>query len=113
MKTRRQLRQRRHKGVRKQISGTAEKPRLNVFRSNSHIYAQLIDDVAGVTLAAANDLSIKSGKPVEKAAKVGEELAKQAKAKKITTVIFDRGGYKYHGRVKSLADGARSGGLEF
>ncbi|HMU70131.1 MAG TPA: 50S ribosomal protein L18 [Chitinophagales bacterium] len=103
--------------IRKKIAGTAECPRLAVFRSNKEIYVQLIDDVAGHTLCAAssNDKQGKAytGTKVEKAAAVGKQIAAQAQAKGITTVIFDRGGYLYHGRVKSLADGAREGGLQF
>ena len=109
-------RQRRHKRVRGKISGTPERPRLNVFRSNSHIYAQLIDDVNGVTLCSAS--SVKkgfegSGGNKEGARKVGLMIAERAKAKGIEKVVFDRGGYIYHGRVKELAEGAREGGLEF
>ncbi len=91
------------------------RPRLAVFRSNRYIYAQLIDDVAGSTLAAASsrESGVTSGKPVDTAAKVGELLAERATAKKIKKVVFDRGGYQYHGRVAALADGARKGGLTF
>jgi large subunit ribosomal protein L18 len=106
--------QKRHKHIRKTVSGTMERPRLVVARSNVHIYAQIIDDVTGVTLASASDLKLKAkGTPVVKAQAVGEQLAQIAKEKNITKVVFDRGGYKYHGRVKALADGARTGGLEF
>jgi len=111
----------RHHRVRMKLSGTADKPRLCVFRSNGHIYGQLIDDVAGKTLIAASDVKTKSGKKGDKqdfakiaAAKaVGLDLAKLALAKGIKQVVFDRGGYIYTGRVKALADGGREGGLEF
>lgn len=114
-----QDRQKRHLRVRKKISGTAEAPRLCVYRSTEHIYAQIIDDVAGTTLIAASTLEkgVKeqlSDKTKTDAAKlVGETLAKKALAKGIETVVFDRGGYIYTGRVASLADGAREGGLKF
>ena len=106
---------RRHKRVRAKISGTPERPRLNVFRSDSNIYAQVIDDVAGVTLCSASSLEkgFGSGSNCEAAKKVGQAVAERAKAKGITTVVFDRGGYVYHGRVQALAEGAREGGLEF
>ena len=106
----------RHARVRSKITGTAERPRLDVFRSNSHIYAQLIDDVKGVTLAAAasNEKDFgASGGNCEGARKVGKLIAERAKKKKISEVVFDRGGYIYHGRVKELAEGAREGGLKF
>ena len=106
----------RHKRVRGKISGTPEIPRLDVFRSNAHIYVQIIDDVNGVTLAAAssNEKGFEGlGSNSEAAAKVGKLLAERAKAKGIENVCFDRGGYLYHGRVKALADGAREGGLNF
>ncbi len=106
----------RHKRVRAKISGTPQCPRLNVFRSTKHIYAQIIDDVNGVTLAAASSLSKDfegDGGNVEGAKKVGELVAKHAIEKGITEVVFDRGGYLYHGRVKELAEGAREGGLKF
>lgn len=103
----------RKKRVRATISGTAERPRLSVFRSNSHIYAQLIDDVNGVTLAQASDLKSKNGNKTESASAVGKAIAEAAKKAKITTCVFDRNGYKYHGRVKALAEGAREGGLQF
>jgi large subunit ribosomal protein L18 len=110
------LRTARHKRVRAKISGTPERPRLNVFRSTKHIYAQIIDDVNGVTLASASSLSKGfegDGGNVEGAKKVGELIAKNAVEKGITNVVFDRGGYLYHGRVKELAEGAREGGLKF
>lgn len=106
----------RHKRVRSKISGTPETPRLDVFRSNAHIYAQIIDDVNGVTLAAASSVEKGfegSGGNIEGAGKVGKLIAERAKAKGIDTVVFDRGGYVYHGRVKALAEGAREGGLDF
>lgn len=107
-------RQRRHARVRIKIFGTSEKPRLSVYRSLSHIYSQIIDDQTSKTLVAASDLDLKeAGAKVNKAAAVGALLAKKAKVKGITTVIFDRGAYKYHGRVKFLADAAREGGLKF
>ncbi len=113
-------RQRRRQRIRKHVSGTAERPRLAVFRSNRHIYAQVIDDDRGVTLAAACSLSpeirermseLKGKKAVAEA--VGKLVAERAKAKGVTKVAFDRGGFLYHGRVKALADGAREGGLDF
>ena len=106
----------RHKRVRAKISGTPERPRLNVFRSNTNIYAQIIDDVNGVTLVSASSLD-KSFEGAtghkEAARKVGQLLAERAKDKGIVNVVFDRGGYIYHGRVQELAEGAREGGLEF
>jgi large subunit ribosomal protein L18 len=106
---------RKHARVRKKIEGTAEKPRLCVFRSNKNIEAQIIDDVKGVTLVSASSTQLKlaDGGNCEGAAKVGAELAKKAKAKGVTKVCFDRNGYLYHGRVAALADAAREGGLEF
>ena len=109
-------RQKRQKRVRAKITGTAACPRLNVYRSLSHIYAQLIDDVAGVTLATASTVEkefTEYGGNKEAAHKVGEALAKRALEKKIKNVVFDRGGYIYHGRVKELAEAAREAGLEF
>ena len=114
--TRQQARARRHKRVRKQIFGTAERPRLVVFRSNRGIEAQLVDDIAGRTLAAANWLQLKKsfkGSKSEQATEVGKLLAQSAKKAGIERVVFDRGGYLYHGRVKALAEAAREGGLEF
>ena len=111
-----QARLRRHTRVRGKVSGTAERPRLNVYRSLNHIYAQIIDDVKGVTLVAASsvekDFGMTGGNK-EAAKKVGELVAKRAAEKGITEVVFDRGGYVYHGRVKELAEGAREGGLKF
>jgi large subunit ribosomal protein L18 len=111
----RQARIRRHKRVRKTLSGTAERPRLVVFRSNRGIEAQLIDDIAGKTLAASSSLGLKSfkGNKVDQAAEVGKSLAAAAKSAGIESAVFDRGGYLYHGRVKALADAAREGGLKF
>jgi len=112
----RQARIRRHKRVRKGVSGTAERPRLVVFRSNRGIEAQLVDDVAGKTLAAAGSLGLAKsfkGNKVAQAAEVGKALASAAKSAGIETAVFDRGGYLYHGRVKALADAAREGGLKF
>ena len=109
------VRARRHLRVRAKISGTAECPRLVVFRSNKHIEAQLIDDTKGMTLACTSSVQLKlaNGSNCEAAAKVGAELAKRALAKGIEVVAFDRGGYLYHGRVAALADAAREGGLKF
>ncbi len=113
------LRSKRHRRVRKKISGTADRPRLNVFRSLANIYAQVIDDERGHTLVAASTLdpeiksAIKSGGNVEAARLVGHLIGKRALEKGIHTVVFDRGGYKYHGRVAALADGAREAGLKF
>ncbi len=100
--------------IRKKVQGTAQRPRLSVFRSNKYIYAQLIDDVAGVTLAQASSFEAaiaQTGNKSEQSANVGKLLAERAKAAGVETVVFDRAGYLYHGRVKSLADGAREGGL--
>jgi len=106
-----------HLRVRKSINGSAQLPRLSVFRSNKEIYAQLIDDANGQTLASANsrqkDLQAQQGNKTEMAAMVGKTLAQKAKDLGIETCVFDRGGYLYHGRVKALADGAREGGLKF
>ncbi|MCK8491801.1 50S ribosomal protein L18 [Spirosoma sp. RP8] len=117
MATNKQERRQRIKyGIRAKVSGTAERPRLSVFRSNKAIYAQLIDDVAGNTLAAVSSVELKSeveGNTVETAKKVGQRLAEKALAKNIDTVVFDRNGYLYHGKVKALADAAREGGLKF
>ena len=106
----------RHARVRGKISGTPERPRLCVFRSESNIYAQIIDDVAGNTLCAASTVEKEfegNGGNVEAAKKIGNKIAERALAKGIDTVVFDRGGYVYHGRVQALADGAREGGLKF
>ncbi|AYV68874.1 50S ribosomal protein L18 [Niallia circulans] len=112
-----QVRKKRHARVRSKLSGTEARPRLNVFRSNKHIYAQLIDDVNGVTIASASsldkELNLESTGNLEAAVKIGELVAKRAVEKGIKSVVFDRGGYLYHGRVKALADAARENGLEF
>lgn len=106
-------RKRRHAKVRSKISGTAQRPRLSVYRSNKAIYAQLIDDNAGVTLASASDVTTSKGTGVERAQQVGKEIAKAAQAKNISTVVFDRGGNLYAGRIKALAEAAREAGLTF
>jgi len=107
-------RKRIHLRIRKRLVGTAEKPRLSVFRSNKSIYCQLIDDINGVTLASASSLGgKKTGNKVDQSAEIGRQIAAKAKALKIESIVFDRGGYLYHGRVKALADGAREGGLVF
>jgi large subunit ribosomal protein L18 len=113
--TARQLRERRRRRIRGKVAGTAERPRLAVFRSNSGISAQLIDDQAGKTLAAAGRHGLKSfkGSKTDQAKEVGKLLAANAKSAGIETCVFDRGGYRYHGKVKALADGAREGGLRF
>jgi large subunit ribosomal protein L18 len=113
--TSRQLRERRHKRVRKHISGTAERPRLVVFRSNRGIAAQLVDDTVGRTLAAASSVDLRGGTGTksDQAAEVGKLLAANAKKADVKSAVFDRGGYLYHGRVKALAEAAREGGLEF
>jgi large subunit ribosomal protein L18 len=108
----REARVRRHRRVRKKVRGTAERPRLAVFRSNRHIYAQLVDDGAARTLASASDVGITDGDKSARAKRVGQALAEQAKAAGVERVVFDRGGRLYHGRVKALADAAREGGLE-
>jgi large subunit ribosomal protein L18 len=111
-----QKRDRRHNRIRAKVLGTLERPRLSVFRSNKFIYAQIIDDEAGKTLASASDKAIKKAKNAGKvvgAKAVGTEIAKLAKEKNITKVVFDRGGYLYTGRVKAVSEGAREGGLSF
>jgi large subunit ribosomal protein L18 len=110
-----QKRKRRHRRVRGRVQGNAARPRLCVFRSSKGIYAQVIDDDAGVTLASASTLTLDgaSGSKSERAAEVGKLVAQRAREAGIAKVVFDRGGYLYHGRVKALADGAREGGLEF
>jgi len=120
MKSRRILR---HRSIRQKVAGTTQVPRLFVFRSNKHIYPQLIDDVKGITIVSFSDLKLPLSKSktsnspkitkIEKSYQVGENIAKVAISKKIKRVVFDRGGYKYHGRVKALAQGARKGGLVF
>ena len=117
--TSRELRERRHRRLRGYLSGTPGRPRLNVFRSGKHIYAQIIDDLAGHTLVSAStiDTELRGGldeqKKIEQASAVGKAVAERARAAGITKVVFDRGGYKYHGRVKAVAEGAREGGLDF
>jgi large subunit ribosomal protein L18 len=113
-------RKRRHVRVRSKVSGTAARPRLNVFRSSAHIYAQLIDDIQGHTLAAASDLEQEvkdrageGAKKADRAKAVGEVIAERAKTAGVEAVVFDRGGFLYHGRIKAVADGAREGGLKF
>ena len=113
------LRKKRHRRVRYKVTGTAERPRLNVSRSLQHIYAQLIDDTTGRTLAAASTVEsdvrgdLKNGGNIEAAKTVGKQIAQRAQENGITSVVFDRGGYKYHGRIQALADSAREGGLQF
>ena len=112
-KSRAEKRVRRHLRVRKAVQGTAARPRLVVFRSLKHITAQLVDDDAARTLATVTSTKVGEGKKSEKSLEVGKQIAVVAKEKGITKVVFDRGGYQYHGRVKAVADGAREGGLEF
>jgi large subunit ribosomal protein L18 len=112
-KTREQQRYRRHLRVRKKVTGTAERPRLVIFRSLKHISAQLVDDVSRRTIATVTSTTLETGKKTEKSTEVGKMIAAKAKDAGITKVVFDRAGYKYHGRVKAVADGAREGGLEF
>ena len=104
---------RRHTRVMKRVSGISSRPRLSVFRSNKFIYAQLIDDESGTTIAAASDRGLADGSKTDRAATVGNNLAEAARLKGITSAVFDRGGYRFAGRVKALAEGARSNGLEF
>ena len=110
-------RRRRHLRVRKKVQGTPERPRLVVFRSSKHIYAQVVDDSRGVTLLGASDrsegIAVEGGGKVAKSTALGKLVAEKAKAQGITRVVFDRGGFQYHGRIKAVADGARNGGLEF
>jgi large subunit ribosomal protein L18 len=111
-KTKRESLHRRHARVRKKVRGEADRPRLAVFRSNRHIYAQLIDDRQAVTLAAASDGEVTGDNPIDRAKAVGELIASRAKEAGIEQAVFDRGGFQYHGRVAAVADGAREGGLE-
>lgn len=115
--SRNEMRLERHKRIRKSLSGNSDRPRLNVFRANANITAQIIDDTKGITLVSAStlekELNIKNGGNVEAAKIIGAEIAKRAKKAKIDKVVFDRGGYLYHGRVKALAEAARENGLEF
>jgi large subunit ribosomal protein L18 len=110
-------RKKRHARVRSKLSGTAARPRLNVFRSNKHVYAQVIDDMSGVTLVSAStmekDINLESTSNLEAAKFIGELVAKRAVEKGISAVVFDRGGYLYHGRIQALADAARENGLQF
>jgi large subunit ribosomal protein L18 len=112
---RNEIRQRIHVRIRRKLAGTTERPRLNVYRSLNHIYAQLIDDQTGVTVVSAStmELKIKTGGNVASAKEVGKAVAERAVAKGVKKVVFDRGGYLYHGRIKALADAAREAGLEF
>ncbi len=112
---RNEIRKRIHARIRQKLSGTAERPRLNVYRSLNHIYAQVIDDQKGETLASASTLALKlkTGSNVAAAKEVGKAVAELAKGKGVTKVVFDRGGFLYHGRIKALADAAREAGLEF
>lgn len=112
---RNEIRRRIHMRIRRKLSGTAERPRLNVFRSLNHIYAQLIDDVSGTTLASASTLALKAGTGgnVAAAKQIGTAIAERAREKGVRQVVFDRGGFLYHGRIKALADAAREAGLEF
>jgi large subunit ribosomal protein L18 len=110
---RNEIRKRIHDRIRRKIAGTAERPRLNVYRSMNHIYAQVIDDAAGVTIASASTIKSKTGGNVAAAKEIGKTIAERAKEKGVTKVVFDRGGYLYHGRIKALADAAREAGLEF
>src|SRR5262245_2262492 len=117
IRTQADRRRRRHLRVRKKVAGTAERPRLVVFRSSKHIYAQVVDDAKGVTIVGGSDRT-EGVKPegngkVAKSFALGRHIAEQAKSKGISKVVFDRGGYQYHGRIKAVADGARKGGLEF
>ena len=114
-KDRSQIRVKKHMKLRNRFAGTAERPRLSVYRSNMHIYAQIIDDVHGTTLVACSsvDMKLANGGNVEAAKAVGAEVAKRALAANITKVVFDRGGYVYHGRVQALAEAAREAGLDF
>jgi large subunit ribosomal protein L18 len=118
-RTQRQQREHRHERIRVKVQGTSERPRLNVYRSLEHIYAQVIDDSKGHTLVSASTLddevkkAVAGKKKAEQAKIVGQVVANRAKAAGITQVVFDRGGFRYHGRIKALADGAREGGLEF
>ena len=113
MKSKKESRKRIRYSIRKKISGTSDKPRLSVFRSNKEIYAQLIDDVKGCTLASASSVNVKKGTKIEQAGHVGKIIAENAKKAGVENVVFDRGGFLYHGRIKALADSARESGLNF
>ncbi len=108
-----EMRKKRHLRIRANVIGTASRPRLNVFRSNANIYAQVIDDENQVTIASASSLDIENGGNIDAAAQVGKLIAERALAKNVNAVVFDRGGYLYHGRVKALAEAARAAGLQF
>ena len=110
---RNEIRQRIHQRIRRKLAGTAERPRLNVYRSLNHIYAQVIDDQKGETLVSASSIKLKTGGNVASAKEIGKAVAELAVKKGIKKVVFDRGGYLYHGRIKALADAAREAGLEF
>ncbi|WP_058186107.1 50S ribosomal protein L18 [Terracidiphilus gabretensis] len=110
---RNEIRQRIHSRIRRKLAGSTERPRLNVYRSLNHIYAQVIDDQTGITLVAASTIKSKTGGNVAAAKEIGKEIAQKAVEKGIKKVVFDRGGYLYHGRIKALADAAREAGLEF
>jgi large subunit ribosomal protein L18 len=110
---RNEIRQRIHSRIRRKLAGSTERPRLNVYRSLNHIYAQVIDDQTGATLASASTIKSKTGGNVAAAKEIGKEIAQKAVEKGIKKVVFDRGGYLYHGRIKALADAAREAGLEF
>ena len=110
---RNQIRQRIHARIRAKLAGTGERPRLNVYRSLNHIYAQVIDDQTGQTLVSASSIKLKTGGNVAAAKEIGKAVAEKAAEKGIKKVVFDRGGYLYHGRIKALADAAREAGLEF
>ncbi|HZD68448.1 MAG TPA: 50S ribosomal protein L18 [Actinomycetes bacterium] len=113
-RAKREARLRRHSRVRRRVAGTGERPRLAVFRSNRHIYAQIIDDTAGRTLASATSVALPGeGDKRDDARRVGAELARRAKQAGVSAVVFDRGGYRYHGRVQALAEAVREGGLDF
>jgi large subunit ribosomal protein L18 len=107
------IRQRVHARIRRKLAGTAERPRLNVYRSLNHIYAQVIDDQQGETLASASSIKLKTGGNLAAAKEIGKAIAEAAVAKGVKKVVFDRGGFLYHGRIKALADAAREAGLEF
>jgi large subunit ribosomal protein L18 len=107
------IRQRVHARIRRKLAGTAERPRLNVYRSLNHIYAQVIDDQAGATVASASSIKLKTGGNLAAAKEIGKAIAEAAVAKGVKKVVFDRGGFLYHGRIKALADAAREAGLEF
>ena len=110
---RNEIRKRIHARIRRKLAGTTERPRLNVYRSVNHIYAQVIDDQTGTTIAAASTIKLKTGGNVAAAKEIGKTIAELAQGKGVKKVVFDRGGYLYHGRIKALADAAREAGLEF